>query len=87
VLRRLRHSVAPGHRTGSDPQVGTGVMQSLVGQTTRADGTTQLTYAGRPLYLFKGDSAPGSTNGDGSTAFGARWDTLTATGKDASGGS
>lgn len=77
----------PDTATGTDPQVGSGVTQSLVGRTTRADGTPQLTYAGRPLYLFKGDSAPGSTNGDGSTAFGARWDALTASGKDASGGS
>jgi predicted lipoprotein with Yx(FWY)xxD motif len=77
----------PDTTTSTDPQAGSGVTQSLVGQTTRADGTTQLTYAGRPLYLFKGDSAPGSTNGDGSTAFGARWDALTASGEDASGGS
>jgi predicted lipoprotein with Yx(FWY)xxD motif len=77
----------PDTATGTDPQVGSGVTQSLVSKTARADGTTQLTYAGRPLYLFKGDSAPGSTNGDGSTAFGARWDALTASGKDASGGS
>jgi predicted lipoprotein with Yx(FWY)xxD motif len=73
--------------TGSTPQVGSGLTQSLVGESTRSDGTTQLTYAGHPLYLFKGDSAPGDTKGDGSTAFGARWDTLTAAGKDATGGS
>jgi predicted lipoprotein with Yx(FWY)xxD motif len=72
--------------TGSSPQAGSGVTQSLVGESTRADGTTQLTYAGRPLYLFTGDSAPGNTNGDGSTAFGARWDALTAAGQDATGG-
>jgi predicted lipoprotein with Yx(FWY)xxD motif len=77
----------PDTTTGTGPQVGSGVTQSLVGRTTRADGTSQLTYAGRPLYLFTGDSAPGSTNGDGSTAFGARWDALTPSGKDASGGS
>jgi predicted lipoprotein with Yx(FWY)xxD motif len=77
----------PDTTTSTDPQIGSGVSQSLVGKTTRADGTTQLTYAGRPLYLFKGDSAPGNTNGDGSMAFGARWDALTASGKDASGGS
>jgi predicted lipoprotein with Yx(FWY)xxD motif len=76
----------PDTATGTAPQVGTGATQSLVGQTTRADGTTRLTYAGRPLYLFTGDSAPGSTNGDGSTAFGARWDAVTATGQDATGG-
>ena len=76
----------PDTTTGTDPQIGTGVSQSLVGQTNRADGTTQLTYAGRPLYFFKGDTAPGSTSGDGLTAFGARWDALTATGQDATGG-
>jgi predicted lipoprotein with Yx(FWY)xxD motif len=72
---------------GTQIQVGSGVQQSLVGQTTRADGSKQLTYAGRPLYLFEGDSAPGSANGDGSTAFGARWDALKASGEDATGGS
>jgi predicted lipoprotein with Yx(FWY)xxD motif len=77
----------PDTVTGPTPKVGTGLQQSLVGETTRSDGKTQLTYAGRPLYLFAGDSKPGNTNGDGSTAFGARWDALTATGKDASGGS
>jgi len=71
---------------GAQIKVGSGVTQSLIGQTTRTDGTKQLTYAGRPLYLFKGDSAPGSANGDGSTAFGARWDALKASGKDATGG-
>jgi predicted lipoprotein with Yx(FWY)xxD motif len=40
---------------------------------SRADGTTQLTYSGRPLYLFIGDSAPGQANGDGITAFGGLW--------------
>jgi predicted lipoprotein with Yx(FWY)xxD motif len=77
----------PATVTGASPKVGTGVTQSLVGESTRSDGSTQLTYAGRPLYLFEGDSKPGDTNGDGSTAFGARWDTLTPAGKDATGGS
>jgi predicted lipoprotein with Yx(FWY)xxD motif len=77
----------PVKATGTTPHVGTGVTQSLVGQATRADGTRQLTYNGRPLYLFQGDSAPGSTSGDGSQAFGARWDALTASGEDATGGS
>jgi predicted lipoprotein with Yx(FWY)xxD motif len=77
----------PVKATGTTPHVGTGVTQSLVGQATRADGTRQLTYAGHPLYLYQGDSAPGDANGDGSTAFGARWDALTASGEDATGGS
>lgn len=37
-----------------------------VGAFTRADdGTHQLTYNGRPLYFFAGDSLPGDTHGDG----------------------
>jgi predicted lipoprotein with Yx(FWY)xxD motif len=77
----------PVPATGTTPHVGAGVTQSLVGQATRADGSRQLTYNGRPLYLFQGDSAAGDTNGDGSTAFGARWDALKASGEDATGGS
>jgi predicted lipoprotein with Yx(FWY)xxD motif len=77
----------PVTATSTTPKVGAGLKQSLVGEATRTDGTRQLTYAGRPLYLFQGDSAPGNTSGDGSQAFGARWDALTAKGKDASGGS
>ena len=76
----------PVKASGAAPHVGTGVKQSLVGQTTRADGTRQLTYAGHPLYLFAGDASAGSINGQGSTAFGARWDVLTATGQEVTAG-
>jgi hypothetical protein len=62
------------------------VTQSLVGQATRADGTTQLTYAGHPVYLFVKDTAPGSTSGQGVQAFGARWDVLTPTGQEVTAG-
>jgi predicted lipoprotein with Yx(FWY)xxD motif len=72
----------PVTATGTSPQLGTGVSPSLVGQTTRADGTTQLTYAGHPVYLFVHDTAPGATSGQGVRAFGARWDVLTATGQE-----
>jgi len=63
-----------------------GAAKSLVGEITRADGQRQLTYAGHPLYRFSGDGTPGSTNGQGSEAFGAQWDTLTATGTEVTGG-
>jgi predicted lipoprotein with Yx(FWY)xxD motif len=72
----------PVPATGAAPQVGAGVKKSLVGQATRADGTKQLTYGGRPLYYFAGDSAPGSTSGQGSQAFGAPWYVLTASGQE-----
>jgi predicted lipoprotein with Yx(FWY)xxD motif len=77
----------PATATSPSPQVGTGVTRSLVGQTMRTDGTTQLTYAGHPVYLFARDSAPGSTSGQGLQAFGARWDVLTASGQELTAGS
>jgi len=63
-----------------------GAAKSPVGETTRADGQRQLTYAGHPLYRFSGDGTPGSTSGQGSEAFGAPWDVLTATGTEVTGG-
>jgi predicted lipoprotein with Yx(FWY)xxD motif len=44
-----------------------------LGSTTRDDGTHQLTVAGRPVYTFEGDSAPGQTNGNGLTLDGGLW--------------
>lgn len=32
---------------------------------TRADGSGQIAYNGKPLYLYAADSAAGQTNGDG----------------------
>ena len=63
-----------------------GAATSLVGEITRPGGVHQLTYAGHPLYTFAGDASPGATNGQGSEAFGARWDVLTAAGQEVTGG-
>ena len=40
-------------------------VQRDLGVTTRTDGTKQVTYGGHPLYYYKGDTAPGQTNGQG----------------------
>jgi predicted lipoprotein with Yx(FWY)xxD motif len=34
-------------------------------EITRADGTTQLSYKGSPLYTYSGDTQSGDTKGDG----------------------
>jgi predicted lipoprotein with Yx(FWY)xxD motif len=42
-----------------------GVSNAKAGTIVRADGTTQLTYGGMPLYFYSGDQQSGDTNGQG----------------------
>jgi predicted lipoprotein with Yx(FWY)xxD motif len=69
----------PATATGT-PAGGAGLTASLLTTLTRSDGTKQLEYNGHPLYTFKGDTAAGQANGEGSTAFGAYWYVLGASG-------
>jgi hypothetical protein len=55
-----------------------------VGTTARSDGKPQVTYNGRPLYLFVGDKKAGDTNGQGLTAFGGGWFALSSAGNQVS---
>lgn len=55
------------------PTAGTGLTASMLGTINRADGTTQLTYNGHPLYYFAKDVTPGDANGQG---VGGNWWTL-----------
>ena len=72
----------PPVTTRGKPKVGSGVTASEVETTSRSDGKTQVTYNGHPLYLFEGDNGAGDTNGQGVTAFGARWYVLSAAGNE-----
>jgi predicted lipoprotein with Yx(FWY)xxD motif len=58
---------------------GTGVTGKL-GTITRADGSTQATYDGHPLYTYKGDTAPGQDKGNGLNISGGLWHDVTASG-------
>jgi predicted lipoprotein with Yx(FWY)xxD motif len=62
------------------PTAGSGVDQSLLGTIKRADGTTQVTYNGHPLYYYEGDKGPGTALGQDVSAFGAKWYVLNAGG-------
>jgi predicted lipoprotein with Yx(FWY)xxD motif len=46
------------------PTAGMGVTASMLGTTTRTDGTTQVTYNGWPLYYYVSDKAAGDTTGE-----------------------
>ncbi|MEU1227997.1 hypothetical protein [Streptomyces sp. NPDC005828] len=62
----------PALTTGT-PTAAKGVDQAKLSTTTRTDGKTQIVYNGHPLYFFQGDNAKGDTNGEESSAFGAKW--------------
>jgi predicted lipoprotein with Yx(FWY)xxD motif len=57
---------------------GTGVQASLLSTSMQANGTSQVTYGGKPLYYFAGDAKPGDTNGQD---VGNVWFALTADGE------
>jgi predicted lipoprotein with Yx(FWY)xxD motif len=68
--------------TKGKPKAGAGVKASKLGTTKRADGTTQVTYGGHPLYTFVADkNKPGSTKGQELDAFGAEWYVVGPNGK------
>jgi predicted lipoprotein with Yx(FWY)xxD motif len=58
----------PPLATTGQPTAGAGVSGQL-GTLTRADGTTQVTYAGRPLYYWQGDTTAGAVTGNGVEGF------------------
>lgn len=61
--------IVKGHPTGH-----------LLGVVMRADGSHQLTYAGRPLYHYVGDTKAGQILCQGVSNFGGRWLVVTPSG-------
>lgn len=62
------------------PSAGPGLNASLLGSVRRADGTTQVLYAGRPLYYYVGDRKAGQVLCQGVSQFGGRWLVVRANG-------
>jgi predicted lipoprotein with Yx(FWY)xxD motif len=55
-------------------------VQSDVSTISRTDGSTQVSYKGHPLYYYADDVKAGTTKGQGSDDFGAKWWVVTPAG-------
>jgi predicted lipoprotein with Yx(FWY)xxD motif len=72
----------PPATTKGAAKAGSGLDAGKLGTTARADGATEVTYNGHPLYYYAGDKKPGDTTGQGLDAFGALWYVLSPAGKE-----
>jgi predicted lipoprotein with Yx(FWY)xxD motif len=61
-----------------DATAGTGAQAALLSTAMQANGSSQVTYGGKPLYYFAGDTKAGDTNGQG---VGGVWFAVTADGE------
>ncbi|MEU9131769.1 hypothetical protein AB0D08_27265 [Kitasatospora sp. NPDC048540] len=62
------------------PVAGPGADEGLLGTTVRTDGTVQVLYNGRPLYLCAADTAAGESFGQEQSRFGSYWYAADASG-------
>jgi predicted lipoprotein with Yx(FWY)xxD motif len=67
--------------TQGAPGAGAEVDKSKLATIKRPDGTTQVTYAGMPLYYYAKDTAPGEVKGQDVEEFGADWYLVSPDGK------
>jgi predicted lipoprotein with Yx(FWY)xxD motif len=75
--------VWPPLMTGSAPKAAGGASASKLGTTKRKDGTTQVTFAGHPLYTYTADTKPGDAKGNDITTYGGQWYALEPNGEEA----
>ena len=71
----------PPYIAKSRPLAGSGVAAGRLGTTRRADGSAQVTYAGRPLYYYVGDRKPGQILCQDVTEFGGVWRVVRPSGR------
>lgn len=73
-------SVWPPLAAKDGPTAAGGVQASLLGTINGPGGHKQITYHGHPLYYYAADSHAGTTAGQGSDGFGAKWWLVSAAG-------
>ncbi len=64
---------------------GKGVAGAKIGVVHRAGGVRQVTYEGKPLYYFSGDTKPGEVKGNVTDTWG-KWQSIVVSSKGASSG-
>ena len=63
----------PPYIVKSRPRAAAGVAAARLATTRRANGSLQVTYAGRPLYYYVGDRKAGQILCQNVTEFGGVW--------------
>ena len=71
----------PPYVVKTRPRAATGVKARLLRTTRRADGSLQVTYAGRALYYYVGDRRKGQILCQNVTEFGGVWRVIRPTGR------
>ncbi len=71
----------PPYLVHTRPAARAGAAGRLLGTIRRSDGTTQVTYAGRPLYYYIGDRKAGQILCQNVTEFGGTWLVVRPSGK------
>jgi predicted lipoprotein with Yx(FWY)xxD motif len=74
-------SVWPPLTAAGRPVAGHGVAAGKLRTVKRHDGSSGVTYAGHPLYLYAGDTNAGDVKGQGLDQFGAEWYVLAPDGR------
>jgi predicted lipoprotein with Yx(FWY)xxD motif len=67
--------------TKGEATAGGGLDSSQLTTFKREDDTTQVAYAGHPLYYYSGDQQPGDATGNGIDKFGAEWYAMDSAGE------
>ena len=63
----------PPYLVQSKPRALAGAKASLIGTVKRSDGTLQVTYAGRPVYYYRGDRLPHQVLCQNVLEYGGLW--------------
>ena len=82
VASRECSATWPALSSSGRPAAGPGVNASLLSTIRLANGSTQVTYAGHPLYRYAAASERAETSYAGVKQFGGKWYAVSATGSD-----